>query len=92
MSFKIRKHQVDMDKSLSPPISITGDGSGVDDLSSWSSWSALKENRTRNRKRVAVALAVRLSASVDSIPYMDNDFLSSMGSLNNFPGKIYNGF
>lgn len=48
------------------------------DLSSWSSWSALKENR-----RKGMAFGHRLSASVDSIPYMD--FLSSMGSLNNFP-------
>lgn len=63
----------------------TGNGGGVANNNGlgtaavWSSWSALKAARRRH--------PVRLSASVDSIPYMDNDFFSSIGSLSNYPGK-----
>ena len=46
--------------------------------SGWNSWSALKGRRRH---------PVRLSASVDSIPYADNDFFSSVGSLSNYPGN-----
>lgn len=58
-----------------------GTNNGVGPSTGWNSWSALKAARRRH--------PVRLSASVDSIPYMDNDFFSSIGSLSNYPGKFF---
>jgi len=46
------------------------------DPNGWNSWSAMKGRRRQ---------AVRLSASVDSLPCAENDFFSSSGSFTNYP-------
>ncbi|ODM91707.1 hypothetical protein Ocin01_14974 [Orchesella cincta] len=58
---------------------LVENSNGLGSSIGWNSWSALKAARRRH--------PVRLSASVDSIPYMDNDFFSSIGSLSNYPGN-----